>query len=97
MSINDFINSDLNVTFAIKKSDLFDLFREISEQRNELEKALLKEKEKEVYYTPKEVKEMFHLNLSTIWRHEQRGLIKGVKMGGKKLFPKSEIDKLLIK
>ena len=94
MLVNELINSDLNVSITLKKSDLFDLFREVSEQKMALENALTKEKEKVVYYTPKEVKEMYHMDLSTIWRHEQRGLIKGVKLGGKKLFAKSEIEKL---
>ena len=95
MQINELLSNDLNVTIAVKKCDLFDLFREVSEQKMALENALTKEKEKVVYYTPKEVKEMYHMDLSTIWRHEQRGLIKGVKLGGKKLFAKSEIEKLL--
>lgn len=96
MLVNELISSDLNVSITLKKSDLFDPFREVSEQRAVLENALAKEKEKVVYYTPKEVKEMYHMDLSTIWRHEQRGLIRGVKLGGKKLFPKSEIEKLLM-
>jgi excisionase family DNA binding protein len=95
MLVNDLINSDLNVSVTLKKSDLFDLFRAFSDQKTELEAKLQKAETTEVYYSPKEVSKMLQIDISSLWRWEQKGYLVGVRVGGKKRFKKSDIDKLM--
>ena len=95
MLAKELISSDLNVTIAVKKSDLFDLFKEFSDKKTELEKRLEKAETTEVYYSPAEVSKTLQVDLSTLWRWEKQGYLTGVKIGGKKRFKKSDLDKIL--
>lgn len=95
MLTKELLSSDLNVTIALKKSDLFDLFKEFSDKKTELEKRLEKAVTTEVYYSPAEVSKTLQVDLSTLWRWEKQGYLIGVKIGGKKRFKKSDLDKII--
>ncbi|MGD0886160.1 MAG: helix-turn-helix domain-containing protein [Thermodesulfovibrionales bacterium] len=49
----------------------------------------------EKLYTVNEVVEMLRIARATLYRHIDNGLIKPVKLGGRTLFPESELDRLI--
>ncbi|MDR3705332.1 MAG: helix-turn-helix domain-containing protein [Paludibacteraceae bacterium] len=95
MLVKELINSDLNVTIAVKKSDLFDLFNEFTAQKTALETALKKSETNEVYYSPAEVAKTLQVDLSTLWRWEKQGYLTGVRVGGKKRYRQTDLNKIL--
>jgi excisionase family DNA binding protein len=49
----------------------------------------------EKLYTIAEVLEMLRISRTTLYRHIESGLLKPLKLGGKTLFPESELDRLI--
>lgn len=49
----------------------------------------------EKLYTVKEVMESLRISRATLYRHIDSGLLKPLKLGGKVLFPESELTRLL--
>mgnify|MGYP001459760132 CR=1 FL=1 len=91
----DLLNTDANVTIAIKKNDLFELFQKFQSEKMELDKALHKAESTEVYLSPAEVSKMIGVDLSTLWRWEKTGYLYGYRIGGKKRYKKSDITKIM--
>lgn len=46
------------------------------------------------FYTPKQVCDLWNISYATLWRYENRGIIRGIRQNGsnKVLFEKEEID-----
>ena len=58
---------------------------------------ILKPKTPEEYLTRTEVCNLFHITLKTLYTRESKGDIIAYKIGGRKLYKASEIEKALIK
>ena len=98
MSVYDVLkNQESNVLVTIKREDLmmFGKFL-IAEAKKELE-AQLKANNEEVYLTKKEVASMLQVDLSTLWLWNKKDYLKPIEVGGKRLYKKSDIDRVLQK
>lgn len=90
MSTKEILNMP-NVQVVLKIADLRELFLEWQSQVNNNAT-----KEEEVYLTPDEVVSKYHTSKVTLWRNVKSGAWpKPVKIGGKTLYRKSEIEKVL--
>lgn len=90
MKINELANYQ-NVQVVLNIADLKELFLEWQSQVNNNAA-----KEEEVYLTPGEVVSKYHTSKVPLWRNVKSGAWpKPVKIGGKTLYRKSEIEKVL--
>ena len=98
MSIYDVLrNQDANVSITIKREDLM-MFGQflIAEAKKELEEQL-KAKNEESYLTRKEAASLLQIDVSTLWNWEKKGFLKPIEVGGKRLYKKSDINRVLQK
>lgn len=95
MELKELINNGADITIAIKREDLLEFFQDISSKREEQTQTCNAGAEKERYYSPKEVGEILQVDLSTLWRWEKQKYLTGIRIGGKKRYKGSDINKLL--
>ena len=57
--------------------------------------AMVSKKEEEEYYDRNELCKLLHIALPTLWRIEQKGLLKCKKVGRKNLYSKQEVNQLI--
>ncbi len=82
-------NPDINIT--VKASDLLEFGKQIATQSTN--KIL--ENKKEKLFTRKETIEIFKIAEASLWRWDQLGIIKSTKVGGRKYYSESEIQRIL--
>lgn len=91
MNVKEILNYP-NVQVVLNVSDLKELWLEWQSQVDNA----TKEKEEEVYLTPDEVASKYRVSKVTLWRNAKKGAWpKPVKIGGKALYRKSEIERVL--
>lgn len=95
MNLQNLIDSETNITIAVKKNDLFELFNDFATKKNELEAQVKKAETTEIYYSPAQVSKMLQIDVSSLWRWEQKGILMGVRIGGKKRYRQSDINKIM--
>ena len=83
------------MAYLVKASGLIQIIQDsVAEaMRNyaSLPKQETKEKAPE-YYTKSELCQLLHITETTLWRLENKGVIRKIKMGRKNLYLRSEID-----
>lgn len=57
--------------------------------------AMVCKKEEKEYYDRNELCKLLHIALPTLWRIEQKGLLKCKKVGRKNLYSKQEVNQLI--
>lgn len=79
---------------------------ELLQRENDLRNSILAEVKKMLsttnsnrmeYLTAKEVEAQFHISATTLWRHEQNGLLMPHRSGKKRLYSVADIEKFLRK
>lgn len=84
MNIEDLINSGLDVTVSVKKSDLIEL-AEYLIRKIELEKE-------EKYLTADETCKMLSVSNSTLFRLEEKGILVPQRIGRRKVYIKRKVE-----
>lgn len=98
MEVYDILkNQESNVSITIKREDLM-MFGQylIAETKKEFE-AFIKAKNEEEYLTKREVAEILHVDVSTLWNWDKKNYLKPIEVGHRRLYKKSDISKLLKK
>lgn len=95
MSIQELIKSGANINVTINIKELQAWHKEVIEDtRRELEDVILSDKT-ETYPSPKQVCEIYGINLVTLWRWGQKGYLVPIELGGKRRYKMSEVKALL--
>lgn len=90
MKVNEILSYP-NVQVVLNIADLKELFLEWQSEVNNNAP-----KEEEVYLTPDEVASKYRVSKVTLWRNAKSGAWpKPIKIGGKALYRKSEIEKVM--
>jgi excisionase family DNA binding protein len=84
-----------NVTISCTLNDMLQFGKMILEGAQKQKAEEIANAQGETYHSPAEVAKNLQVDLSTLWRWEKQGYLTGVKVGGKKRYRKSDIDKLL--
>ena len=93
MQVQDLIESGIGVNVTLTPKELIEVIDYVVEKtKSESEYQLIK-KSQEEYLTSNQVCEFLKVNLSTLWRWEKKEYLKPIYVGGKKRYPKSEIQK----
>ena len=78
------------ILVSISREELRAFIKEsIQEQQYQLP---LKTKDSDTYLTRSDVCDLLHISLATLYRREQKGDIKAYRIGGRKLYKKSEVE-----
>ena len=91
MSINNLIEQDRNVQLVVNAADLKELFLEWSKEKD----SQIQATKEDQYLSPNDTVAILRVSKPTLWRWEKQGFLVPVKIGGKKYFRKSDVDKLL--
>lgn len=95
MNIPEILNSRTNITISVSVNDLKEWHKTVIEDTKEkLENLILSEKA-ERYLSAKQVSEMLNVDLSTLWRWEQKEYLIPAKVGGKRRYKLSDVKSLL--
>jgi predicted transcriptional regulator len=90
-TIEDLIKEGSQVTLNVNLDDLKEFAKTFA---NEMQDG---QKEKEPrFYTRDEVMKFLHITSdTTLWKWEKKGIIRSKKIGGRNLYPASEIEQLM--
>lgn len=93
MQVQDLIESGIGVNVTLTPKELIEVIDYVVERtKSELEYQLIK-KSQEEYLTSNQVCEFLKINTTTLWRWEKKDYLNPIYIGGKKRYPKSEIQK----
>ena len=93
MEIEKLIERGVNINITLTPKELVEVIDYVVNRvKLEMEEDI-RSKNSEVYLTSKEVCDFLSIDNSTLWRWEKREYLKPLYVGGKKRFPKSEIEK----
>jgi len=100
MEISEILKSYPNVNLTVRAEDLTEMVRfTVSEtiKHQSVEKQVIKklETDDEKYLTAKEAALKLGVVLSTLWRYNKNGNLKPIKIGGKRAYRMSDINKIL--
>ena len=87
--VEQLVNSSANVQIVVSLDDLRQVFKEMTSEMCQKPK----EKGNELM-TVDEVTQMLHINRVTVWRWERDGYLKPKKIGRKKYYRQSDIERL---
>ena len=90
MQIENLLKENPTINLTVKAEELMEFGRSIADRA--LHAFLQKHDEK--VYSRNEVIQKFGICEATLWRWEKLGFIKSKKIGNRKFFPESEVDKL---
>ncbi len=95
MNIYELVKTGANFSITVEAKDLL-YFADylIDKSKKELEEAVIADKA-ETYPTPNQVKEMFNVDLSTLWRWKKKGYLVPIEVGGKRRYRMSDVNKIL--
>lgn len=87
-------NPDLakNIKFEVNGADLLAFGEAIHKRASEEMKPTPKEEE---YLTPAQFAEILHVSLVTLWSWDKKGITQPVRIGNKKLYRRSDLEKIL--
>jgi excisionase family DNA binding protein len=95
MSINEILKTGVNLTVSVGIYELREWHREvIADTRRELEEVVLFDKA-ETYPTVKQVAEILHVDLVTLWRWNKKGYLKHIEFGGGRRYKMSDVKAIL--
>lgn len=95
MNILDLLRNGTNITLSISVDDLREWHKEvINDTKQRLEDAIASEKQ-ESYLGAQQVCDMLGMNMTTLWRWENKGYLVPAKVGGKRRFKYSEVKNIL--
>ncbi|MEG1592699.1 MAG: helix-turn-helix domain-containing protein [Chryseobacterium sp.] len=83
------------IIYQLSESSLFQLFNKWESEREAARAEQLKIKREETFLTPDETCEMLKVDRSTLWRWNKQNYLKGIRIGGKVRYRKSEICKMM--
>lgn len=90
------MNLEINEKKVMLLVSAEDLRKVLSEMVSSLKEQRIEEKrEMDERLTPNEAVERYKLSKPTLWRWGKAGLLSSVKLGGKRFYLKSEIEKML--
>ncbi|MBP7507253.1 MAG: transcriptional regulator [Prolixibacteraceae bacterium] len=95
MYIQELIEKYANVSINVEAKDLKHFADYLIEQtKKELEETVISDKA-ETYPTPKQVSEMFNVDLTTLWRWKKKGYLVPIEVGGKRRYKMSDVKAIL--
>lgn len=94
MNIASMIEGGANTLLMVSAGDLREFALALMEEaRSQAEEA----KQSEVYLSEKEACELLNVGHTTLWRWDRKGYLRAQKVGRRKLYRQSEIEKILTK
>ncbi len=94
-AILNLLTSDANFNITIQKSDLLDFANLlITQTKNQLEAEVTAQKN-ESYFTRLETCDFLKVDQATLWRWAKRGYLMPVEVGGKRMYRKSDLQRIL--
>lgn len=97
LSLMELAEQSPNITISIKLSDLIEANKAlIKETREEIEQQIRDEQQEE-YLTIDQVSVLLQVEKTTLWRWNRDKYLIRYEIGGKRLYRKSEVHKLLKK
>lgn len=91
MDLNKIIKENPNINITVNASDLQEFGQSIASMTA---KSIL-ENQKEKIYSRSEVIDKFQVCSATLWRWDKMGLIKGRKVGNRRYYSESEIQRIM--
>ncbi len=93
--IADIIKQNQNVQLVVSASDLRELVNEWCDEREAQKEAERLAVEKVERISPTDVKKTLGVTSVTLWRWAKSGYLVPIKVGGKNVYLKSDIDRIL--
>jgi len=88
----NFLENNPNINITVNAEELLEIVDyAISKTRSEFESKPISEE----YLTRKATAEKLDVDLSTLWRYDRTGYLCAVKVGGKRRYKLSEVNKIL--
>lgn len=95
MSLQELLNSGQNINITVGLSDLQTFAAElINQTKTELEAEVIAAKA-ETYLTRLETCEFLKVDQSTLFRWSKRNYLQPIEMGGKRMYRKSDLKRIL--
>lgn len=91
MNIRDLVSIGGNVQVVVSAADLKEFFEDLQDERQ----AASVPQQQETNLTLEEVLAILHTTKSTIWRWGKQGYLVPIRVGRRKYYKKSDIDRLL--
>ena len=80
-----------NINVTTKASELFELYKMWEAEKKEKPEP----KDPEEYLTPAEYAEVLKISLVTLWSWDKKGITIPLRIGNKKLYRRSDLEKIL--
>lgn len=95
MNLYDLLQDNKNLNITISAEQLIEVVDYcIVQTKQQLEDAIASEKQ-ESYLGAQQVCDMLGMNMTTLWRWENKGYLVPAKVGGKRRFKYSEVKNIL--
>ncbi len=95
MNLYDLLQDNKSLNITINAGQLIEAIDYcIQQTKGELEDAIASEKQ-ESYLGAQQVCDMLDVNMTTLWRWENKGYLVPAKVGGKRRFKYSEVKNIL--
>lgn len=97
MNLQHLLDSGNNITVSVSLVDLKEFADTLIEHtKMQLEDDIISDKA-ETYPTPKQVSEILNVNLTTLWRWNNKGYLTHYEFGGNRRYKMSEVKSILTK
>lgn len=97
MSINEIIQSGVNVSITIGTNDLLQFANHLIQSTKEELENVIQTKKDDPLVTPDEATSILHVGRGTLWRWARVGYLVPIEIGGKRFYKRSAIDAILNK
>ncbi len=95
MQLADLLQTNANISLTITLEDLRTYSNElIQSTKKELEAEVIAQ-QNESYLTRRETCDFLKVDQATLWRWAKRGYLMPVEMGGRRLYRKSDLQRIL--
>ena len=95
MSLTELLQTNANISVNVTLDDLRTFSNElIQKTKNELEAEVTAQKN-ETYLTRLETCEFLKVDQATLWRWAKRGYLMPIEVGGKRMYRKSDLQRIL--
>jgi hypothetical protein len=92
MNIPDIIKNNPEINLTVRASELQE-FALICFEAGKQDKP--KQQEQEEYLTPDEMAKLLKISLVTLWSYDKKGITHPYRLGNKKLYKRSDLEKIL--
>ena len=94
-NITELAKRKLNVTIGLTYEELQAITDEAAmKARQAVEEEYRKQQAPETYLTQTQVCKLLNVSVTTLWRWDQKDVLKPIKVGGLNRYKKSDIDRL---